>query len=110
MAIELAAKIEKEKGGQVAVCSVHTLKPLDREGISRILSRYDRVIVVEEHSPLGGLGPQVKALAWETGGKCKINTFSLQDEFIHFYGKHDDLLKAHGLSVANICQVVFGME
>jgi transketolase len=97
MAFDLAAKIEKEQGGQIAVYSVHTVKPLDREGISKILRRYDRVIVLEEHSPMAGLGPQVKALAWESGAKCKLHTFSLRDEFVHFYGGHGDLLKAHGL-------------
>lgn len=97
MAVDLAAKIENEQGGQVAVYSVHTVKPLDREGIARILGAYDRVIVLEEHVPVGGLGPQAKALAWESGARCKLHAFSLQHEFIHFYGGHADLLKAHGL-------------
>jgi len=97
IAVDLAAKIEKEQGGQVAVYSVHTLKPLDREAIAKTLSNFDRVIVVEEHSPVGGLGQKVKALAWDSGAKCRLHTFSLQDEFIHFYGSHGDLLKAHGL-------------
>lgn len=97
LALALAGKIEQEQGGEVAAYSIHTLKPLDREGIARILASYERVIVVEEHSSVGGLGQQVKALAFESGARCRLHAFSLQDEFIHFYGSHDDLLKAHGL-------------
>ena len=97
MALELVAKIEKEEGGQVAAYSIHTVKPLDREGIASILRKFDRVIVVEECSPQGSLGMQVKALAYESGAKCQLHTFSLQDGFIHFYGSHADLLKQHGL-------------
>lgn len=99
MALDLATKIEREQGGQVAAYSVHTLKPLDREGLARILAQYSRVIVVEEHSVVGGLGQQVKALAFESGARCRLHTFSLRDEFIHCYGSHEDLLQAHGLSV-----------
>jgi len=97
MALDLAAKIEQAEGGQVATYSVHTLKPLDRETLAGVLRRFERVMVVEEHSPQGGLGMQVKALAFESGVKCRLHTFSLQDEFIHVYGSHGDLLKAHGL-------------
>jgi len=97
MALALAAKIEREQGGEVAAYSVHTLKPLDREGLARVLAQYERVIVVEEHSSFGGLGQQLKALAFESDARCRLHAFSLRDEFIHYYGSHDDLLKAHGL-------------
>ena len=97
MALELVAKIEKEQGGQVAAYSIHSVKPLDKEGIAKILQKYDRVIVVEEHSSQAGLGMQTKAIAFDSGAKCKLHTCSLQDEFIHFYGNHGDLLKQHGL-------------
>lgn len=97
MALELVAKIEKEQGGQVAAYSIHTVKPLDKEGIAKILAKFDRVIIVEECSPQGSVGMQVKALAYESGAKCKLHTCSLHDDFIHFYGSHGDLLKQHGL-------------
>ena len=98
MGVELAAKLE-EKGESTAVVSLHTMKPLDVEGIAKILAKYRRVIVLEEMSPNGGLGKEVKALAYDSGSKAKVHAFSLQDEFIHCYGKLEDLLAKHGLSV-----------
>jgi transketolase len=88
------------EGKSVAVASVHTLKPLDREGIAKILSRYKRVVVIEEMVPRGGLGEAVKAIAWESGARCKLECLSLKHEFIHVYGSHEQLLEAHGLSLA----------
>ena len=99
MAFDAAEAIEKESGATVAVTSVHTIKPLDREGIARVLQEFSTVVVVEEHSPHGGLGAQVKEIAWESGARCRLATFSLKDEFIHAFGSHGYLLERHGLSV-----------
>ena len=106
MAFDAADLIEKESGGRVAVYSVHTLKPLDREGIARVLQKFSSVVVVEEHSPVGGLGGQVKQVAWDADARCKLITFSLQDEFIHAFGSHAYLLGEHGLSVEAIAKAV----
>lgn len=97
MACEIAARLEKEKGLSTAVVAVHSLKPLDEAGIAALLARFKTVAVIEEHAPFGGLGPQVKAIAWDSGARCKLRTYSLKDEFIHVYGTHAELLKAHGL-------------
>jgi transketolase len=97
MAAEVAAKLEAG-GESTAIYSLHTVKPLDLDGIARILQKYRRVVVVEETSPNGSIGQAVKALAYESGSKAKVHAFSLKDEFIHCYGKHEELLAAHGLS------------
>jgi transketolase len=91
-------------GKSVSVVSAHTVKPLDTEGIATALRSHDRVIVIEEHVPQGGLAPQTKQIAWDTRAKCRLDTFTLKDAFIHNYGSHDDLLAAHGLSIATILQ------
>jgi hypothetical protein len=49
-------------------------------------------------SPNGSIGKEVKALAYDSGSKARVHAFSLKDEFIHFYGKYDELLAVHGLS------------
>lgn len=95
--------VEIGKRLNAAVVSVHTLKPLDLDGLAHIFNFYPRIIVIEECAPNGGLAMQVRAFAQETGATCKIDTFTLQDKFIHRYGSHDQLLDAHGLGVDDIC-------
>lgn len=106
MAFDAAEIIEKQSGATVAVTSVHTLKPLDREGIAHVLQSFSTVVVLEEHSPQGGLGGKVKEVAWESGARCRLETFSLQDEFIHAFGSHDYLKAQHGLSVDALTRAV----
>ncbi|MDB2324232.1 transketolase [Alphaproteobacteria bacterium] len=96
-ALEVAAALS-EKGKSVSVVSVHTLKPLDLDGLRGALSAHEEVIVMEELLPNGGLSHRVKELAWDTNATCKLSTFTLQDAFLHFYGSHEQLLAAHGLS------------
>ncbi len=100
-AVALADKLSTA-GKSVSVISCHTVKPLDREGIVAALQNHKHVIVIEEHVPQGGLAPQTKQIAWDIHAACRLDTFTLQDRFIHNYGSHDDLLAEHGLSLNNI--------
>ncbi len=102
MAFDIAKQLETQ-GKSVSVLSCHTIKPLDKEGVKQVLASHDRVAVVEEHVPHGGLGSRVKEIAWDMGAKCRLDCFSLKDEFIHFYGNHEELLNIHGLSIPAIC-------
>jgi transketolase len=86
----------------VSVVSCHTLKPLDVAGIREALASHAHVVVIEEHAPQGGLAPRTKQIAWDMQAECRLNTFTLQDAFIHNYGSHDDLLAAHGLGLGAI--------
>jgi len=102
MAFE-AAKLQKEITGEViAIYSSHTLKPLDKSGITRILNSYKNVTVLEEQTSVGGLGGQVKQIAWDNQSSCTLKLISLKDEFIHCYGSNSELLEAHGITVNTI--------
>jgi transketolase len=46
---------------------------------------------------------RLKELAWNIRASCRLDSFTLKDEFIHCYGSHDDILDAHGLATAEIC-------
>jgi len=100
-AFALAERLEAANKS-TAIFSVHTLKPLDREGLIRTLRTYAHVIVIEECAPNGSLAMRVKELAWNADINCRIDAFTLKDAFIHCYGSHDDILDAHGLGVSEM--------
>jgi transketolase len=90
-------------GKSAAIMSVHTLKPLDEARIEQILARFEHVVVIEECAPNGSLSMRVQQIAWKVRASCRLDVFTLQDEFKHCYGSHDDLLDEHGLAVSAIC-------
>ena len=102
---EIADRLEAA-GRSASLVSCHTVKPLDYDGIALALKAHKHVVVIEEHAPQGGLAPQVKQIAWDIGATCKLDTFTLQDAFIHNYGSYDDLLTAHGLGLEEISKKI----
>lgn len=103
LAGEVAVGLEA-RGLATSLVSVHTLKPLDQGGLAAALAAHRLVVVVEEHAPFGGLGAQVKALAWDQKAACALRTFALKDEFVHVFGSHAELMAAHGLEAGRILQ------
>jgi transketolase len=97
MVVEIADALEAQ-GESVSIMSVHTLKPLDEDGIAEALHTHRRAVVIEEHSPRGGLSGRVKEIALDTSAPASVKAFALKDEFVHLYGSHADLLRAHGLA------------
>ena len=95
-AFEIADGYEKQ-GKSVSLYSAHTMKPLDEQGVVEMLTSHEHVIVLEEAVPSGSLGQRVKGIAWDCQAQCRLDCFSLQDEYIHLYGDHDAVKAAHGL-------------
>ena len=54
-----AAKMLSEQGVNVAVYNMHTIKPIDKEGLDKIFQNYKTIFSVEEHNVLGGMGSAV---------------------------------------------------
>ena len=99
--VKLASEIGAwfaEKGRSVSLASVHTIKPLDVDGVREALVSHEHVLVIEETAPNGSLGQRVKAIAWDAGARCRLDTFALDDAFHHVFGAHGDVLAAHGLT------------
>lgn len=105
MATQIADRLQAQ-GKSVSLVSAHTIKPLDHAGVVDALKSHKHVIVIEEHAPQGGLAPQTKQLAWDSRATCRLDTFTLQDAFIHNYGSHDDLMASHGLHPDKIMAAV----
>ena len=99
MAFEAASLIKDKFGFEVAIYSVHTLKPLDLSTLNNILSEYSKVVILEEAIAEGGLSSKVKECAWDNQSNCEIKAIGLKDEFIKCYGSKVELLAAHGITL-----------
>ena len=75
-----AKDILEEKGINVRVVDIHTIKPIDRETILRCAKETKKIITVEDHSIIGGLGSCVcEVLAEEY--PCKVIRLGVKDCF-----------------------------
>ena len=103
--LESSEEYNQSPAGKVeyAVFNMHTIKPLDKEGLDRIFAEYDLVITVEEHNILGGMGSAVaeyKATIVNTPRQVFIG---FNDSF-YPAGSQDFVLDEAGLSVEKIAE------
>jgi len=99
-----AAEILAAKGHKAGVMHMHTVKPLDEEAVLAAAPRVQRVITVEEHTVIGGLGSAVTDLLTEKLGSDipRIIRRGIPDRFMAKYGSQDDLLKLCGLDAESL--------
>lgn len=100
-----AGKLLEEKGIDARIINIHTIKPLDEELICKAAAETGKIITVEEHSVIGGLGDAACAAVCENGLNCKVVKMGVHDEFGHS-GPGGDLITEFGLRAANIVDEV----
>ena len=99
-----AAKLLAADGIDAAVINVHTLKPIDAECVTKYAEKCGKVVTIEEHSVIGGLGDAVADVLM---GKvnCKFKKIGVNDQFGQS-GKAADVLREYGLTADQIAEVV----
>lgn len=92
-----------EQGIDARIINIHTIKPIDREIIVKAARETGKIITVEEHSVIGGLGSAVGDVVLE---ECPVPVIKigLNDVFGES-GAAKDLLKKYGLCAENIVAV-----
>ena len=90
----------KEKGINARIINMPTIKPIDRDIIIKAAKETGKIVTVEEHSVIGGLGSAVCDVVCE---ECPVPVLKIgvNDEF-GCSGPAVDLLKKFGLSAENI--------
>ncbi len=99
-----AADLLAADGIDAHVLHVPTLKPIDVAAIVAAAERTGRVITVEEHSVIGGLGGAVAEVLSEHR-PTRVQRIGLQDVYVES-GTNDDLLDIYGLSATRVAEQV----
>ena len=97
--LEAAERLSAE-GIDAEVINIHTIKPLDEELVTASAKKTGKVVTVEEHSVIGGLGSAVcDALA--ASAPTPVLKIGMQDVFGES-GPAEELLHKYGLDAAGI--------
>ena len=102
-ALKAQEKLAQE-GIYVRVIDVHTIKPIDREMIIKCAKETDKLITVEDHSIIGGLGSGICEVLLEEYPK-KVTRIGMKDRFGKS-GKADQLLKYFKMDSGAIIEAV----
>ncbi len=99
-----AAVLAKRQGMNVRVINMPTIKPIDEEIILTAARECGRIITVEEHSIIGGLGEAVCSVVSEKL-PVPVRRIGVMDQFGHS-GPANEVLRDYGLTADNIVNVI----
>ncbi|MCD7821235.1 MAG: hypothetical protein LUG64_03385 [Clostridiales bacterium] len=102
LAIE-AAKVLAAEGISARVLDMHTIKPLDVEAVTACVNDIGKIITVEDHNILNGLGSAVAEVVAESG-KGILRRVGIQDQFGQS-APYERLLAINGVTVEHIVEL-----
>ncbi|SCY48774.1 transketolase family protein [Alkaliphilus peptidifermentans] len=102
-----ASEALAQEGINARVINIHTIKPIDEELIIKAAKETGKIVTVEEHNIIGGLGSAVAEVISEN---CPVplKRIGTADTFGES-GKPDELLEKYGLTAEAIAKAVKGM-
>ena len=101
LAVE-AAELLAAEGIEARVVDMHTIKPLDKACVESCVSEIGKIVTVEDHNIMNGLGSAVCEVAAELG-KGRVKRIGIQDQFGQS-APYERLLAINGVTVENIVE------
>ena len=98
----IAKKELKEKGIDIRVVDIHTIKPIDRDIIIKCAKETKKLISIEDHSIIGGLGSAISEVLTEEY-PCKLIRLGIKDTFGKS-GKAEKLMDYFGITARSIME------
>ena len=102
--LEAAERLAAEDGINAQVINIHTIKPIDEDLIARAAKTTGKIVTVEEHSVIGGLGSAVCDVLSEKA-PTKVMKIGINDTFGES-GPALELLKKYGLDTDGIYEKI----
>lgn len=90
----------KQKGINIRVVDVHTIKPIDKETIIKCAKETKKIISIEDHNIIGGLGSAISEVLTDEY-PCKLIRLGIKDTFGKS-GKAEELMKYFGITADDI--------
>ena len=98
-----AAQVLSQKGISARVLDMHTIKPLDTAAVAACINEIGKIITVEDHNILNGLGSAVADVVAESGNAV-LRRVGIQDQF-GMSAPYDRLLAMNGITTENIVNI-----
>ena len=90
----------KQKGINIRVVDIHTIKPIDKETIIKCAKETKKLISIEDHNIIGGLGSAISEVLTDEY-PCKLIRLGIKDTFGKS-GKAEELMKYFGITADDI--------
>jgi transketolase len=92
-----------------SIVDLYRIKPLNIELVLKAIGNTNRVVTLEEHSIIGGIGSAVAEVLAESGHAAKLRRIGLPDSFCRRYGTRQFLQREIGIDAQGIIDTLLEM-
>lgn len=86
-------------GVNMELYSCPLIKPINKKSIISLISKFDHIFTLEEHSIIGGFGSTMANIIVDNNIHVRLVKFALPDGYLHISGSIDYLLDRSGLGI-----------
>lgn len=106
--LEVSEELRNNKDIHIRVINLHTIKPIDEGMIHKAIDETGKILVIEDHNVIGGLGSAVAEVVAEHGKSVIFRRLGLTD-FSHGYGTYQEVRTANGVGKEQIQSTIMKM-
>lgn len=107
-ALLAAEKLSSNYNIKAAVVSMHTIKPLDTEILTKLARSCQAIVTVEEHSIYGGLGEACASFLMQNGIFKPFKIVGIPDEYT-VTGSQTEILNHYGISENGLAETALSL-
>ena len=104
---DVAMQLETE-GINVRVIDMHTIKPIDKDAIIKAVDETGKIVTVEDHNIIGGLGSAVAEVIAEYGRAVRFKRMGLSG-FSRGYGTYAEVKEQNEIGIKKICDTIWSL-
>ncbi len=88
------------------IIDLYRIKPINEELLLSVIEKSNRIVTMEEHSIIGGIGSAVSEIFVDKGKTVPIKRIAIADKYCVGYGDREWMRKYYGLDIKNICKLI----
>lgn len=102
--LEIANQL-KEEGIEARVLNMHTIKPIDKGVVIKAVEETGKIVTIEDHNMIGGLGSAVAEVIADYGKAVRFKRCGLYG-FSHGYGNYLEIKEVNSVGRVEVCHSV----
>ena len=103
VAYDYAQKLKKENINP-SLISMHTIKPIDKDCILKLINDGFKIFTLEEHTIIGGLGSAVAEIIAESGKSAEFKRIGINDQYSHIVGSAQYIREQFKLDIKGVIE------
>lgn len=105
-AFNIANELSNKLSLDVGIIDIYRLKPINVELLLSFINQTKKIITLEEHSIIGGLGTIVSEILVENEIHKSLKKFAIADVYSKKYGHKEWMYNFYGLDIQTICSKI----